>query len=340
MATTIQLRRDTATNWTSVNPILAEGEMGVVLDDFSYKIGNGTTAWNSLPARELTGIFDSAILMNAVSNPSVPGANSAYVYIHNVAGRMMLKTMGPSGLDNPLQNALYANSMYYISPGVASGLFTTLGVNAVSSVGTVASINVTAGVNLKNSMRRASVASATTANSASELRVAAAMCYRGEVFGSVPTGGFFMSHRWGILTTTALQRQAHGLFSTSAALSTTLSPSASTSCIFVGNDSADTNLQLMHNDAAGNCTKIDLGANFPASNTTACYELILFCPPNGDSVGYRITRMDTGNVVAGTITTDLPPKSTLLTWHQYANNGGTAAATTPEFIRFYMESDF
>lgn len=46
--THIQLRHDTAANWTSVNPILLEGEVGIETDTNKTKIGDGTTAWNSL----------------------------------------------------------------------------------------------------------------------------------------------------------------------------------------------------------------------------------------------------------------------------------------------------
>lgn len=48
MASIIQLRRDTAANWTSANPILAQGELGVETDTLKIKIGNGSSAWNSL----------------------------------------------------------------------------------------------------------------------------------------------------------------------------------------------------------------------------------------------------------------------------------------------------
>jgi hypothetical protein len=44
----IQLRRDTAANWTSVNPILAVGEQGFETDTGKFKIGTGSTAWTSL----------------------------------------------------------------------------------------------------------------------------------------------------------------------------------------------------------------------------------------------------------------------------------------------------
>ena len=44
----IQLRRDTAANWTSEDPTLAAGEMGFETDTGKFKIGTGSTAWNSL----------------------------------------------------------------------------------------------------------------------------------------------------------------------------------------------------------------------------------------------------------------------------------------------------
>lgn len=48
MATRIQLRRDTAANWASENPILAEGEIGIDLTNNAFKIGDALTAWNDL----------------------------------------------------------------------------------------------------------------------------------------------------------------------------------------------------------------------------------------------------------------------------------------------------
>lgn len=48
MAVQIQLRRGTASEWTSANPVLAVGEMGLETDTLKYKIGNGSTAWTSL----------------------------------------------------------------------------------------------------------------------------------------------------------------------------------------------------------------------------------------------------------------------------------------------------
>ena len=50
----IQLRRDSALGWSTNNPVLASGEIGIELSPTPakivlFKIGDGITAWNSLP---------------------------------------------------------------------------------------------------------------------------------------------------------------------------------------------------------------------------------------------------------------------------------------------------
>lgn len=48
MANKMQIRRDSATNWTSTNPTLSQGEMGYELNTGKLKIGNGVDAWVDL----------------------------------------------------------------------------------------------------------------------------------------------------------------------------------------------------------------------------------------------------------------------------------------------------
>jgi len=61
--TLIKLRRDTAANWASANPILAQGEPGFELDTLKIKIGDGNTVWSSLDYQP-----SSADLSNIVSS--------------------------------------------------------------------------------------------------------------------------------------------------------------------------------------------------------------------------------------------------------------------------------
>lgn len=49
MANRIQLRRGTAAQWTTANPVLAQGEPGIESDTGKQKFGNGVAVWSALP---------------------------------------------------------------------------------------------------------------------------------------------------------------------------------------------------------------------------------------------------------------------------------------------------
>jgi len=54
MASKIQLRRDTAAQWSAVNPILGDGEVCIERDTKRFKIGDGVSRWNSLTYSSVT----------------------------------------------------------------------------------------------------------------------------------------------------------------------------------------------------------------------------------------------------------------------------------------------
>ena len=66
MATRIQLRRDISSNWTSVNPILGEGEIGIEIDTNKFKIGNGILNWNTLNYYSESSTIISKFVFNEV----------------------------------------------------------------------------------------------------------------------------------------------------------------------------------------------------------------------------------------------------------------------------------
>ena len=55
MANRIQLRRDTAANWTRVNPVLEDGEPGLEIDTNRVKYGDGNTVWTALAYATTSG---------------------------------------------------------------------------------------------------------------------------------------------------------------------------------------------------------------------------------------------------------------------------------------------
>ena len=79
MADMIQIRRDTASNWTSANPILAQGELGAETDTSKIKIGDGTTAWASVPYLIDAGDYLTATSTNTLTNKTITGVKETKV---------------------------------------------------------------------------------------------------------------------------------------------------------------------------------------------------------------------------------------------------------------------
>ena len=75
MATKLQIRRDTASNWTSANPTLSAGELGFETDTLKLKIGTGSTAWSSLSyfVGDVTGYLGGGNVQHII-----PAGNELY----------------------------------------------------------------------------------------------------------------------------------------------------------------------------------------------------------------------------------------------------------------------
>ncbi len=76
MASIIQIRRDTASNWTSANPTLAQGELGIETDTLKVKAGTGSGNWASLSYLIDTGDYiTSTFSGNVAITGSLAGDN-------------------------------------------------------------------------------------------------------------------------------------------------------------------------------------------------------------------------------------------------------------------------
>ena len=78
MATRIQVRRDTAANWTENDPTLVDGEIGFETDTGLFKIGRSNTAWTSLAYAQVAGPAgpEGAVgPVGAVGEQGAPGIN-------------------------------------------------------------------------------------------------------------------------------------------------------------------------------------------------------------------------------------------------------------------------
>jgi hypothetical protein len=117
VVTQIQVRRGTASQWTSANPTLAAGEQGFETDTLKLKIGNGSTAWNSL-AYVATGSIGTVTSIEAGTGLS--GGT--------------ITTNGIISLSTPVSAANGGTGLSSLGTGVATFLGTPSSSNLASAV--------------------------------------------------------------------------------------------------------------------------------------------------------------------------------------------------------------
>lgn len=100
----IQLRHDTLTNWSTYNPVLLKGEVAIETDTNKMKIGDGTTAYNSLEyfAGEGGG-GSSNVTINTTSNLSGTTPSSDNLVVASDSGVYKIGD-GTTAYDNLISN--------------------------------------------------------------------------------------------------------------------------------------------------------------------------------------------------------------------------------------------
>lgn len=110
VVTQIQIRRGTAAQWTSTNPTLASGEQGFETDTGKVKIGNGSTAWNSL-AYIGAGTVTSVTAGTGLSGGTITSSGTIAIdsTVATLTGTQTLtnKTLTTPTLDDPKINLAF-----------------------------------------------------------------------------------------------------------------------------------------------------------------------------------------------------------------------------------------
>lgn len=244
--------------------------------------------------------------------------------------------IGPTGQDSALQPALFSNRVARLTVvnNVAAPQFEGLAVTNRAAPTAVAN----AATNFYTSMVRARYSSTATAGNAGGFRSTTAQWFRSD---TANMGGFFAVIRFGLNAVTATNRLFLGFSTTTTDLAAGLDPSGYLNMVGFAANAAHTTFRFMHNDGVGGATQIDLGANFPCNvAATNFYEFRIFCPSgSGGTIHYSAHRLNDGQVVQGSVSTDLPALNTLLSWHTMHSNGTTAAAASIDVQSLYIETD-
>lgn len=76
----IQVRRGTSSEWTSANPVLAAGEMGVETNTNLFKFGNGSSTWTALSYANNSDVAIGEISQDAINTALTMGAGLTKTY--------------------------------------------------------------------------------------------------------------------------------------------------------------------------------------------------------------------------------------------------------------------
>lgn len=281
---------------------------------------------------------DGTVLVPGVAAEptALPSAGNMKFYSKNIGGRMLLKWVGPSGVDTAIQSFLGTNHIRTWMPGNGAGNSAALIVGSYgigfTAAGTTFAQTTPATGTLKSRTRLASITTAATAGAIGYIK--------GNQLEVARETGFFFIMRFGLDTLGVANLGFAGLYSSvTAPTATTNFVTATTARIGMACALNTGNWQLVIASGAA-VTATDLGASFPI-NATDLLELIIFSAPGSSTMQYRVTNMTSGATTSGDFTmTNAPATTVYFTPLVCFSNNATAAAVKFSFKIMYLESDY
>ena len=260
------------------------------------------------------------------SVPNTPAASTLGFFARKVAGRMTLKYIGPSGVDQVVQDKISENGQVLYLPNNGTTVGLNLGIGWTTG-GTVShptpSSTAPAIYSQRKRTRWANVV--TTTNQVLGLRTATAekRFWRGNAAG---LGGFNFHARFAIgLWPAATVRLFVGLSDQNAGV--VASDTLAGNCCGLWHDTTEAASVLnfvTRNGTTATKAAITLAANLAAGQ---CFDFWMWSAPNGSVVGYKLVELNTGTTLVDTTTSTTIPLNTAFMGPELAMSNGTANVT-------------
>lgn len=280
--------------------------------------------------------------------PNISNSGGVVMGSKDMGGRIMPAWVGPMGLDSTAQANLGFNRIVQIVPVAGSTTPTIIG-QSITATGT-ATARTPATTNYFTSLSRLGfVGSANLTGSISGYRTGT-QWWRGG--GISNAGGFFFTCTFA-LTNSAAQASGRafvGLYASTAAIATGgVEPTTLTNAIGIARSVNSNNWMIYGANGTANSTLVDLGSNFPAGTiNTDFFRLVLFAPPGGNFVGWKVTRLNAIDsttsqpyTASGTITNTalMPVNTAFLAAYGWSSTGTLNGTSGIDLIGLYVETD-
>lgn len=288
-------------------------------------------------------LVNEKIRLPAIVVPAAPAADEMYFYARKMSGRMVPKWIGPSGLDTPVQGAIWGSNVAWYMPNTGTTLGLNFGLPWVAG-GTISHPTpATTAPAIVSQMKRSRFANVVTTTNqvlgVSAMASGVQQFWRGNAAG---LGGWFFFARFGVeLWPAATVRLFCGLSASTTAVVASDTMVNNTIGVWHDTTEAATVLSLVTKDAT-TATKTAI-ASTPTLAANQWFDFYMFAKPNDSTIYYRLDDLNANTTIVDTsISTTLPVATAFLGPQCHMSNGTANTTVTTTAIgvnRLYVESD-
>ena len=296
--------------------------------------GDANFVWDAATKTlSLLGIDTGMVMTKVTNSPSAAASNTLRLYAQTLGGRMFATIMPPSGVDNHLQPAIFANCVITYIPSTGNtGTGSGTGFGPIwTSGGTVSHPTPsTTAPAISNQTRRTRYANVvTTTNQTLGIKAAAADTLAFWLGNAANLGGFFYAARFIVELYPAASVRIFAGMTASSATYVVASDTVLNNTCGLWHDTTDPSTGLgalnfvTRNGTTTTKQQITLANAIAAGNS---YEFYMYASPNASSISWMLFDV-VNNVAYSNSTSTTLPTSTAFMGPQCAMSNGTANIT-------------